>query len=85
MAILVPGWPQPDSWLSLLKNFGGFNFLKPVGHSHITKRKKRRRKKIMIKMFLLSLYLLDTSKTSHASKMLDIVGISVNYFNKTLV
>ena len=36
-------------------------------------------------MFLLSLYLLDTSKTSHASKMLGIVGICVNYFNETLV
>ena len=39
-------------------------------------------------MFLLSLYLLDivnTSKTSHAFKMLDIVGICVNNFNKTLV
>ena len=34
-------------------------------------------------MFLLSLYLLDIvniSKTNHASKMLDIVGICVNKF-----
>ena len=35
-------------------------------------------------MFLLSLYLLDTSKTSHASKMLDIIGICVNNFNETV-
>ena len=40
-------------------------------------------------MFLLSLYLFDiantSSKTSHASKMLDIVGICVNNFKETLV
>ena len=39
-------------------------------------------------MLLLSLYLLDivnTSKTSHASKMLDIVGICVYILNETLV
>ena len=39
-------------------------------------------------MFLLSLYLLDivnTSKTSHASKMLNIVGICVNNYNETVV
>ena len=37
-------------------------------------------------MFLLSLYLLDIvniSKTSHASKMLDIVGICVIHLNET--
>ena len=47
-----------------------------------------RKKKIMIKMFMLSLYLLyivNTSKTCHVSKMLDIVGICVNSFNETLV
>ena len=39
-------------------------------------------------MFLLTLYLLNiinTSKTSHAFKMLDIFGICVNDFNETLV
>ena len=53
----------------------------------MTKRKEKRKKKIMITQ-IYSLYLLDivnTSKTSHASKMLDIVGICVNNFNKTLV
>ena len=44
MAILVPGWPQPVSLLSLLKNFDGFNFSKPVGHLHTTKRKKKKKK-----------------------------------------
>ena len=42
----------------------------------------------MIKMFLLSLYLLDiinTSKTSRASKMRGIVGICIINFNETLV
>ena len=40
------------------------------------------------KMLMLSLYLLDivnTSRTSHASKMLDIVGMYVNTFNEMLV
>ena len=58
------------------------------GAAHIyNETKKGRRKKLMIKMFLLSLYLLDivnNSKTSHASRMLDIVGICVNNFNETL-
>ena len=38
-------------------------------------------------MFLFSLYLLDivnASKTSHASKMLDVVCICVNNLNETL-
>ena len=47
-----------------------------------------RKKKIMIKMFMSSLYLLDivnTSKICHVSKLHDIVGIYVNSFNVTLV
>ena len=57
----------------------------------MTKRKKKEKKKKDYdkKMFLLSLYLLDTvntSKTSHASKFVDIVGrIYVINFNETLV
>ena len=38
--ILVPGWSGAGPWLNLSKNFGGLNFfLKPVGPTHITKRK----------------------------------------------
>ena len=51
-------------------------------------KKKTKKKPIMVKMFLLSLYLFDivnTSKNSHASKMLGIVGICVNNFNEMFV
>ena len=58
-----------------------------MGPLHITKRKKTK-KNIMVKTFLLSLNLLDivnTSKNSHTSKMLGIVGICVNDFNELFV
>ena len=44
MAILVPGWSPAGPWLNLDYLF----FSKPMGPSHITKRKKVG-KKIMIK------------------------------------
>ena len=59
-----------------------------MGPLHITKRKKNEKKTIMVKMFLLSLYLLDivnTSKNRHASKMLGIVSICFNNFNEMFV
>ena len=59
MTNLLQGWSRPGPWLYLSKNFGGFNCIaKPMGLTHIMKRKKRRSK-----MFLLSLYLLDIVNT----------------------
>ena len=63
-------------------------FSKPVGPLHITKRKKPENKTLVVKTFMFSLYLLyivNTSKNSHASKMLGIVGICVNNFNEIFV
>ena len=56
MAILVPGWSRAGPWLNLSKNFGGFNlFFNTCG----TFTYNETEKKITIKMFLLSLYLLE--------------------------
>ena len=63
-------------------------FFKTCGTLTYNETKKKRKTTIMVKMFLLSLYLLDivnTSKNSHASKMLGIVGICVNNFNEMFV
>ena len=57
--------------------------------SHIAKQDKQEKEKDNCqKMFLLNLYffvIINTSKTSHESKMHDIFGICVINFNETLV
>ena len=70
VAILEPGWSPACPWLNLSKIFCGLNFKK---------------KKIMIKTFLLGLYLLDIvniSKTCHVSKCLTLSVFVLIIFEK---
>ena len=63
-------------------------FFKIFGTFTYNEMKRNEETRLLLKMFLLRLVLLDivnTTKRSYASKMLDIVGICVNYFHKTLV
>ena len=84
MAILVPGWSRACPWLNLSKNFDGFNLFFKTCWTFTYNETER---KITIKNVPVEPISASyrQSKTSHASKMLAIVGICVNTFNETLV